>query len=77
MVISLLTFINTQKSMGEIGLSPLSQLTDKKRKITEWATYIGSLVLLPVIMIMVSKTEYTDYFMYTIGPLTLFIWDMK
>ena len=37
----------------------------------EWATYIGSLVLLPVIMIMVSKTEYTDYFMYTIGPLTL------
>ncbi|MBK8052046.1 MAG: peptide MFS transporter [Saprospiraceae bacterium] len=71
MVISLLTFINTQRSMGEIGLSPLSHLTEKKRKITEWATYIGSLVLLPVIMIMVSKTEYTDYFMYTIGPLTL------
>jgi proton-dependent oligopeptide transporter, POT family len=71
MVISLLTFINTQKSMGDIGLSPLAQLTDKKRKIMEWATYIGSLVLLPVIMIMVSKTEYTDYFMYTIGPLTL------
>lgn len=71
MVISLLTFINTQKSMGDIGLSPLAQLTDKKRKIIEWATYIGSLVLLPVIMIMVSKTEYTDYFMYTIGPLTL------
>ncbi|MEY3422737.1 MAG: hypothetical protein RIR48_3066 [Bacteroidota bacterium] len=71
MVISLVTFINTQKSMGDIGLSPLTQLTDKKRKIIEWATYIGSLVLLPVIMIMVSKTEYTDYFMYTIGPLTL------
>ena len=71
MVISLLTFINTQKSMGEIGLSPLSHLTEKKRKISEWATYIGSLVLLPVIMIMVSKTKYTDYFMYTIGPLTL------
>ena len=71
MVISLLTFVRTQKSIGEIGLSPLSQLTDSKRKMLEWATYIGSLVILPLIMIMVSKTEYTDYFMYTIGPLTL------
>lgn len=71
MVISLLTFIRTQKSMGEIGLSPLSKMTDDKRKMLEWATYIGSLVILPLIMIMVSKTEYTDYFMYTIGPLTL------
>ncbi len=71
MVISLLTFVRTQKSIGEIGLSPLSQLSDGKRKMMEWATYIGSLVILPIIMIMVSKTEYTDYFMYTIGPLTL------
>jgi len=71
MVISLLTFINTQKSLGQIGLSPLTQLSDSKRTSLEWCTYIGSLILLPVIMIMVSKTEYTDYFMYTIGPLTL------
>jgi POT family proton-dependent oligopeptide transporter len=71
MVISLLSFVNTQKTMGTIGLSPLALLPDNKRKMMEWATYIGSLVLLPVIMIMVSKTEYTDYFMYTIGPLTL------
>lgn len=71
MVISLLTFIRTQQSIGEIGLSPLNQMTDQKRKMLEWATYIGSLIILPLIMIMVSKTEYTDYFMYTIGPLTL------
>jgi POT family proton-dependent oligopeptide transporter len=71
MVISLLTFIRTQQSIGEIGLSPLNQMTDQKRKMWEWATYIGSLIILPLIMIMVSKTEYTDYFMYTIGPLTL------
>ena len=37
----------------------------------EWGTYIISLILLPVIMTMVSKTEYTNYFMYTIGPATL------
>ena len=71
MVISLLTFIRTQKTIGEIGLSPLRQLPDKKRIMLEWGTYLVSLLLLPIIMIMVSKTEYTDYFMYTIGPLTL------
>lgn len=71
MVISLLTFVRTKNTIGEIGLSPLRNLDDNKRKMMEWATYIGSLLLLPIIMIMVSKTEYTDYFMYTIGPLTL------
>lgn len=71
MVISLLTFLNTQKSMGQIGLSPLINTAETKRKQLEWATYIGSLVVLPLIMIMVSKPEYTNYFMYTIGPLTL------
>ena len=71
MVISLLTFVRTKNTIGEIGLSPLRELANNKRRMLEWATYIGSLLLLPIIMIMVSKTEYTDYFMYTIGPLTL------
>ena len=35
------------------------------------AVYIGSLILIPVIMLMVARTEYTDWFMYTIGPVTL------
>ncbi len=36
-----------------------------------YAVYAGSLALIPLIMIMVANAEYTDYFMYTIGPLTL------
>lgn len=71
MMISLLTFIRTQKSMGQIGLSPLLALPTNTRKNLEWATYIASLLVLPIITTMVSKTEYTNYFMYTIGPLTL------
>ena len=37
----------------------------------EYAVYIGTLALVPVIMTMVAKTEYTDWFMYIIGPCTL------
>ncbi|NDI97791.1 peptide MFS transporter [Flavobacterium sp. LaA7.5] len=37
----------------------------------EYAVYIGTLALIPVIMTMVAKTEYTDWFMYIIGPVTL------
>lgn len=72
MTISLLTFIFTQRSLGPIGLSPLHEMTNlKKKKWYEYAVYIGSLLLIPIIMTMVAKTEYTDYFMYTIGPCTL------
>lgn len=71
MIIGLLTFVFTQKSMGPIGLSPLKDIASGKRKAYEVAVFIGSLAVMPLILIMVSKTEYTDYFMYTIGPLTL------
>jgi proton-dependent oligopeptide transporter, POT family len=71
MIISLLTFTQTQKSLGEIGLSPLSHLENSKRKMYEIATYIGSLIIIPIIMTMVAKTEYTDIFMYIIGPVAL------
>lgn len=37
----------------------------------EYAVYALTLALIPVIMTMVAKTEYTDYFMYIIGPATL------
>jgi POT family proton-dependent oligopeptide transporter len=37
----------------------------------EYAVYTLTLLLIPVIMTMVAKTEYTDYFMYIIGPATL------
>ncbi len=72
MTISLLTFIFTQRSLGPIGLSPLKvDENGKTKKWYEYAVYIGSLLIIPIIMKMVAKTEYTDYFMYTIGPCTL------
>ncbi len=71
MIISLLTFVQTQKKLGNIGLSPLLHLPESKRKLSEYLTFAGSLVMVPIIMIMVSKTEYTDIFMYTIGPVAL------
>lgn len=71
MIISLLTFTQTQKSLGSIGLSPLANVSSGKKKLLEWSTYIGSILIIPIIMIMVSNTEYTDYFMYTIGPASI------
>ena len=71
MIISLLTFTQTQKKLGNIGLSPLLHLPKNTRLTQEILTFIGSLIAVPVIMFMVAKTEYTDWFMYTIGPLAI------
>ena len=71
MVISLLTFTQTQKMLGSIGLSPLSKIDNSKRKQYEILTYFGSIIIIPIIIIMVSNTKYTDYFMYLIGPFAL------
>ena len=71
MVVSLLTFTQTQKSLGEIGLSPLQHIEKSKRRIREVVTYIGSLAIIPVIILMVANTVYTDYFMMVIGPASL------
>jgi proton-dependent oligopeptide transporter, POT family len=79
MCISLLTFIWTQKSLGPIGLSPLLNINTGKRKIFEVLTYIGSLAVIPFIMLLVSNSQYTDIFMYIIGPCALlyFFYEMK
>jgi len=71
MVISLLTFTQTQKSLGAIGVSPLLSWDAKKRKTHEIITYIGSLALIPIIILMVENTVYTDYFMMLIGPASI------
>jgi len=71
MVVSLLKFTQTQKSLGDIGLSPLKDAPNSKRKRLEIVTYIGSLLIIPVIMTMVSNTDYTDIFMFIIGPASL------
>lgn len=75
MIISLINFVFTQKSLGSIGLQPghplAEDITKPISKWLEYAVYVGTILLVPIIQIMVSKTEYTDYFMWTIGPLTL------
>jgi POT family proton-dependent oligopeptide transporter len=57
--------------MGEIGISPLLNLEVKKRKTYEYITYIGSLAIIPIIILLVSNSEYTNLFMYIIGPCSL------
>ncbi|UKT65780.1 peptide MFS transporter [Pedobacter mucosus] len=71
MVFGLGTFIFTKKFLGSIGNSPLLHLEKPKRSAYEIAVYIGSLLCIPLIFIMVKNTDYTDYFMYTIGVVAL------
>ncbi|WP_288458441.1 peptide MFS transporter [uncultured Chryseobacterium sp.] len=75
MVISLINFVFTQRSLGTIGLQPGHPENETKSapipKWQEYGVYALSLIFVPIIMVMVAKTEYTDYFMWTIGPLTL------
>jgi len=71
MVISLLTFVQTQKSLGDIGISPLLDVEPKKRKTYEIITYLASIAVIPFIILLVSNSGYTDVFMYIIGPFSL------
>jgi POT family proton-dependent oligopeptide transporter len=71
MVISLLTFTKTQKSLASIGLTPLGHLEVSRKKLLENLTYLGSILIIPIVIIMVGNTVYTDYFMYAIGPISI------
>lgn len=75
MVISLINFIFTQRQLGPIGLQPQKLNADGSfaplEKWKEYGVYILSLIFVPLIMTMVSVPQYTDYFMWTVGPLTL------
>jgi len=79
MVISLINFVFTQKSLGTIGLQPGNPLLQEEGEVKsapmpkwkEYGVYVLSLIFVPIIMIMVSVPEYTDYFMWTVGPITL------
>lgn len=71
MVIGVVIFLATKKHLGPIGNSPLLNLDPKKRNIREIAVYVGALLLIPVIHAMIENTDYTDYFMYAIGPVAL------
>lgn len=74
MAISLINFIFTQRTLGPIGLPPAEGANGKgkqRTKAKEFAVYGLSLLFIPLIMAMVSQTQYTDYFMWTVGPVTL------
>jgi len=76
MLVSLINFHFTKKSLGPIGLQPVEvNANGDSVRMPLWkelAVYGGSILSIPLIMAMVKNTDYTDYFMYTIGPLTLF-----
>ncbi|MBL7767209.1 MAG: peptide MFS transporter [Chitinophagaceae bacterium] len=76
MTISLVTFVFTRKSMGPIGLSPIQTHNEDgspapSKKWYEYVVYLGALAVVPLIMMMVKDTQYTDWFMYIIGPFSL------
>ena len=72
MAISLLNFWLYRKHMGPIGLSPLRETnTPKSQLIKEIAVYLGTMLTIPLILLLVTNTAYTDIFMYIIGPVAL------
>ncbi len=71
MTISLLTFLFTHKGLGPIGKAPIDYQKFRQKKWYEYAVYIGALASIPLIITMVSNTQYTDYFMYFIGPFSI------
>jgi len=79
MMISLLTFIRTQKTLGNIGISPLLHIENKKRTLFEIITYAASIAVIPLIILLVSNSQYTDVFMFIIGPVALayFFFEMR
>lgn len=80
MTISLVNFHLTRGRLGPIGKSPLPALwTPRKKMLYEYGVYLGSIAVLPLILLLVTNTRYTDLFMYIIGPLTLvyLFWEMR
>jgi proton-dependent oligopeptide transporter, POT family len=71
MVCGLVTFVFTRKHLGPIGDSPLLDMDEDVRKKREIMVYAGSLLSIPLIYLMIKNTDYTDMFMYTIGPLAI------
>lgn len=70
MLISLINFLLTKRNLGPIGSSPIDT-SIKENKYKQIAIYIGTLAAIPLIIKMVSNTDYTDYFMFFIGPFSL------
>ncbi len=69
MTIGLGIFIFTKRTLGPIGLSPMiNKLSASKILLYDIMVYAGSLLVIPFILLLVTNTDYTDYFMYIVGP---------
>ncbi len=72
MILGLGIFIFTKRTLGPLGLSPmLGKLTKEKIMRNDVMVYLGSLLVIPFIYLLVKNSQYTDYFMYTVGPIAL------
>lgn len=71
MTIGLVTFLLTKKHLGPIGDSPLKNMDGNQRLFREIAVYAGSILSIPLIFAMIKNTQYTDMFMYIVGPVAL------
>lgn len=70
MILGLGVFIFTKRTLGPIGLSPFEGKATKSTIMrNDLLVYAGSLLIIPLIYLLVKNSEYTDYFMYTVGPL--------
>ena len=82
MILGLLVFTGTSRQLEPLGHSPLipegTQPTpDARFKLI--ATYVGSLAVIPFIYLLLGNPAYTNYFMWTVGPVVLawFLWSMR
>ena len=74
MVIGLAVFGGGMRSLGPLGFSPLADKEGMKASSVQLAqigVYIGSLIMIPFILILVQNSSYTDLFMYIVGPIAL------
>lgn len=77
MILGLGVFVFTQKTLGPIGLSPLAgkvlagKISGSRARLLEILVYIGSLAVVPGILFLIRNSNWTNGFMYTVGPLTL------
>lgn len=70
MIIGLGIFVYTRSLLGPIGLSPFHGIKSKGVILrNDIMVYAGSLLAIPLIHLLVKNSEYTDRFMYTVGPL--------
>lgn len=74
MTLGLLIFSFGKASLGPLGFSPLVEkegMNAERAKLIQTGVYIGSLIMIPFILILVQNSAYTNLFMYVVGPCAL------